>query len=598
MLFALAGAAASCGGSDVHPKTLSSDWTDDGGKSITEVVQRLTPLRAAPSSNVIIAVAENGSRVLGMPEGGTKWMFDHALDARPTAVGGVVVGMGGGEVFALDAKTGRKLWTRTTGKVAFFGAGDDGTTTVVAIGQGSTNGTNFLAIARDGAVRRQVETDKPCGTPAVVRGIAFVPWENQYVSAVEIATGEELGRVVLREKTSHAWVESGTLYFGELGMYRFDANIGQATKNKASHLKFPRRTLPGEPRFLVPARDVLPAAANAFDKTHVYAKPTGDVLHLDRNMYYATYYRLSLGFVGREGTVMWAEVEPSESVGGRAVQGGVAVCRQDGNVVVRSGSNGEITRTIAFGEPIKSCVIEDDALEAPDKGAPKSKAEVLSRPLYEHDPQLAAIQRFLLDELIADGDPLVTKTLVDIANDPRVAADLSAEARKALPARKNGGDAILAALAVHDDTLHGTSAGTVGPLALAAASAGDRRATPLLIEHLLDPATKEQDLVDVAKALDSLATPKDATRLRAFFAMNRASAVHETEANATAEVGGTLMRVGTDKDRAFVRAAVNDDLTVQLVKNVLSGRVAAFDAQQEPKADSKKQKQKRTEKER
>ena len=64
--------------------------------------------------------------------------------------------------------TGRLLWRRPTGASPLLGAGDDGTVTVVTFRKAGGAGSVLLAVAHDGQVVRQIETDKPLGAPAVL----------------------------------------------------------------------------------------------------------------------------------------------------------------------------------------------------------------------------------------------------------------------------------------------------------------------------------------------------------------------------------------------------------------------------------------------
>jgi outer membrane protein assembly factor BamB len=226
-LVAAALSTSACAGDPGRPKIFSTDWVDDQGRSIGDVHARLRGARPGASADLVVAVAGNNDKILGLPlSGGAPWSHQHALDTRPIIAGGVVVASGGNEVFALDAATGKKLWARPTGGVPLLGAGDDGAITAVSLSRGG--GSTLLIVGRDGAVRRQIETDKAIGDPAVVAGIVFVPWANQYVSAIDPTTGDELGRVVLRDKVSRALTIGGTLYFGELAYVRFDDQISQA----------------------------------------------------------------------------------------------------------------------------------------------------------------------------------------------------------------------------------------------------------------------------------------------------------------------------------------------------------------------------------
>ena len=136
-------------------------------------------------------------------------------------------------------------------------------------------GNVLLAVAHDGQVVRQIETDKPLGAPAVLARLAFVPWAGQYVSVIDLANGDEAARVTLREQTSRAWTQGGSLWFGELGFIRFDEHIQDASKGKATTVDLPTRELPGTPK-LMPAGDhALPPTADATDKVHIYARPRG-----------------------------------------------------------------------------------------------------------------------------------------------------------------------------------------------------------------------------------------------------------------------------------------------------------------------------------
>ena len=194
-------AALSCGGGQTRLNLFSTDWTDDGGASIARVWQRIGSDAIPPAANVVVGVAGRDDKLIGLPlGGGAKWTFAHPLDARPVVAGNVVVGSGGGEVFALDAATGAPVWRRPTGGLALLGAGDDGTVTVVTFRRTGDTGSVLLAVTHDGQIVRQIETEKALGSPAVVQGMAFVPWAGQYVSVIDLANGDETARVTLRER--------------------------------------------------------------------------------------------------------------------------------------------------------------------------------------------------------------------------------------------------------------------------------------------------------------------------------------------------------------------------------------------------------------
>src|SRR5580692_8758386 len=214
-LFALAVAFSGCGGGQTHLDLFSTNWSDDGGKSIEAVRQRIGTAQAATGTDVVVGVTEHFDAILGLPLGtGAPWKFAHALSSRPLIATGVVVATGGGELFALDAATGQKLWARPTGGLELHGVGDDRAVTVVTMASPAGKGSTLLAITRDGSVVRQIETDQDLGTPGVLARLAFVPWGNQYVSVLDLADGGEVARVVLREVTSRAWTTGGSLYFG------------------------------------------------------------------------------------------------------------------------------------------------------------------------------------------------------------------------------------------------------------------------------------------------------------------------------------------------------------------------------------------------
>ncbi len=564
---ALALATAACPGDASHPRTFSTDWLDDQGKSIGDVQARLRGAKLGVAADLVVAVAgEKNDKLLGLQlAGGAPWTFGHALDARPIIAGGVVVGSGGGEVFALDTASGKKLWARPTGGLALLGAGDDGTITAVSLSRGA--GTTILIVGRDGGIKRQIETDKQVGEPAVVGGIVFAPWADQYVSAIDASTGDELGRVVLRDKVSRALTVGGALYFGEVAYVRFDEKIRLASSGGANKIAIPTRELPGTPRLLAPGTERLPAVANARDRDRLFARPSSPdgPLGIDSGRFYASYFRLVIGFEASRGQLAWVHTHPSDVIGGEAVTNGIVLCDEEGKIIVLDARTGQTSYQAAFGEPIKSCIAHADTYQAPPgRGAAASALALqISEAVSSREATLATAQRLLLRELGTLEDETATKTLVDIASDPRAAPVLVADARAAIATRRNGAATMLTALGRHYDFLRDVLASPpVGPIADAFAVMKETKATPLLASHLLDPADTDDDVRRAAAALATLATKDELPTLRRFFAMYRGAAETEDVALAVASVAEAILRLDPKDGRILIDQAAKDPMTV------------------------------------
>ena len=569
--------AQGCAGGSGHPKTFSTDWLDDHGKSIGEVQARLRGARPGVSTDLVVSVAGK-DKVIGTPlGGGSQWTATHALDSRPIIAGGVVVVSGGNEVAALDTTSGKKLWARPTGGLPLLGAGDDGNITAVSLGRG--NGSTLLIVGRDGSVKRQIETEKALGDPAVVAGVVFVPWANQYVSAIDASTGDEIGRVVLRDKVSRALTIGGTLYFGEMAFVRFDDNIAQASRGQASRVALPSRELPGTPRLLVPGTEKVPPVANARDRDRLFGRPSGDSMPLamDSNRFYASYYRLVFGFESQRGNLAWVRTHAHDFIGGDAIQGGVVLCDEEGKIVVLDAQTGQVATEKAIGEPIQSCVVKADTFQAPRPSTPgPSLGQQITDAVTVHEATLATAQRLLLRELATLEDEAATKTLIDIASDPRSVPVLAADARAALATRRNGASYMLASLGKHYDYLHDVLVSPpVGPIADALAAMKDPKAAPLLASHLFDPQITDDDVKRAAGALAQIGTDKEMPQLKQFFAMYRGTAPTDQVAVAVGSIGEAMLRIDPKGSRPIVEAAVKDTMTVPVARARLEALLAA-----------------------
>lgn len=568
-----------CGADPSRPKLFSTQWLDDQGQSIGEVVARLRGVRPAAGPDLVVAVAGNADKIVAAPlsGGGPSWTFAHALETRPIIAGPVVVASGGGEVFALDAATGKKLWARPSGGLPLLGAGDDGQTTALTMSRGG--GSTLLLVGRDGGVRHQIETEKEIGDPAVVGGVVFVPWANQYVSAIDAATGEEIGRVTLRDKVTRAQAIGGALYFGELAYVRFDDRITTASRGGANRVGIPSRELPGTPRLLVPGTEKLPAVANARDRDRLFGRPNSPEgsLSIDSGRFYASYFRLVLGFEAARGQLAWVHTHPADVIGGEAVPGGVALCDEQGNVVVLDAKDGQVSAQRSLGEPIKSCTISADAFRAPPSpGQAPPLAEQIALAVSNREATLATAQRLLLRELATLESETATKTLVELASDPRTAPVLAHDARAALANRRNGATYMLAALEKRYDFLKDVlSPPPVGPIADALAAMKESRGAPALAKHLLDPANTDDDVRRAAAALAVLSSKGEADEIERFFAMYRGTAETEDVARAVASAGEAMLRIDPKKGRALVEAAAKDPMTVEVARTRLEALLAA-----------------------
>jgi outer membrane protein assembly factor BamB len=544
----------------------STDWTDDRGASIARVWKSVGSSPISPAADLVLGVAGHADEMIGLPLGaGSTWKFAHPLDARPVIAGGVVVGSGAGEAFALDATSGALLWKRPTGGISLLGAGDDGTVTVVAFRRPGSSGSTLLAVAHDGQVVRQIETDRTLGAPAVVGRMAFVPWAEQYVSVIDLSNGDETARVTLRDETTRAWIEGGSLWFGQIAFVRFDGHIQDASKGAASVATVPAIDLPGGPKVMRPGSAPVPPIANAEDKVRLYARPTPTDrgAGLADGRAYATYFRVAMGY-GDKGHIAWARLHGSDFVGGAAVQGGLVLCDEQGQVTALDQRTGGTLAQLDLGQPVKACVVNVDAYKA--TGEPrdvKSLAAQLGDVVRAEDAQLSAIQTAFLRDMTSLPDETVTGTLVDVVVDPRTEPGLVAAARSALAGRRNGGAFMASALQRHYDYLKDVlQSPPVGPIAQALGAMKDQRAAPQLAAHLLDPADSDDDIKQAAAALAVVAGPAQLPVLRQFFGMYRANAETDEMAEAVASVGQALISLEEKTGRATVEAAVKAGDTV------------------------------------
>ncbi|HEU5077191.1 MAG TPA: PQQ-binding-like beta-propeller repeat protein [Polyangiaceae bacterium] len=584
----VASALAACAGQqNGFDQAFTKRWQSDSGDSANRLYERLKGTAAPSAVQVAVGVTRDG--LVGKPLGaGAGWSYAGRIDTVPQVSGGVVAFTSGANIVALDAQSGALLWKVDAGKRQLRGVGDDGSTTAVSLGDAQgTLPSQFLLVTRSGSVAHRYEMRAPLGVPAVYGGIAFVPWDNQYVTAIDATTGEEVARILLRHQVSHAQTIGGELYFGQLGLTRFDEKIGAAQRQGANFVALPEKKVPGDPEWYKDGTQVYTPSNSATTKIHLWARPAPNTegLGVAGNTYAAGYFSVAFGLDAKDGSLKWTRALGGDIVGGGAAADGFALCDATGKVW-GVGSSGQAPLTLAnLGKPLAACVVQADSLGV--AGEPDASiAEQVQAVFDTHRPSLATAYSFLVEELPSIDDPLVTKILIDLIEHPRTVPSLAKRAEVLLAKQRTGVEYMLAALERHYDFLSGNRPPPVGPLAVALAAIGDRNAAPLLAKHLNDPATATRDVPLVASALAELATSRETDDLKTFFALYRATADEPPLVEAVVKIAHTLIRVGGPSGQEMVEFAATDPLTHPTVRSKITETIYRKAPKPAPKAQA------------
>ncbi|MEO7331203.1 MAG: PQQ-binding-like beta-propeller repeat protein [Minicystis sp.] len=428
--------APGCGGGQTRGYTFDPDWRDDSGAAMAAFQKSFDDILIPLGADFAVGVTDKGLLLGTKLDGPTEpWTFRHDLDGRPALAGTVVVGLGGGELFALEGRTGKLLWKRNAGG-ALRGIGDDGATTVISLAQTAGTLSTVLAVSHSGQVIRQLEDAAPIGVPAVQGGYAFLPWRGHFVTVQELSTGNELARLRLPGATSRVVTVGGALFFGEDGLTRFDDRLRLTAKHEASTFHLPQRDLPGAPRWLDPGTDPLPLSATPLDTIRLYARPRArGPITFEDGRYFATYHRIAIGLESISGRLAWSHAHDADLLGGAAFPGGFALCDAAGRIDFLDAESGAVVARGALGREVVSCAVQIDGLRLAHKPRSQSLAEQLRTTLLLQGNDLAPMQKHLLKELLKIDDPLVEDTLRELATSDRVSSELSRAAQIARAGR-------------------------------------------------------------------------------------------------------------------------------------------------------------------
>lgn len=577
--------ALGCGGAGgvAGGSAFSTSWESDAGESIARVERQLRNAPRPADVSVVVGVTPDGLVGSTLPSGSV-WRRPGAVDVVPSvAPDGVVIASGGGRAFALDGKTGQPLWSVSVAPFVLRGAADDGNYSVLSLGKPRMSESRLIAVDRSGRVVLDRSSPTELGRPAVRAGVAFVPWGGQYVSALDVATGTEIGRLLTRDLPTHALDVGGTLYFGQYALVRLDDHIKYAESFQATRYMFKPRELPGNPVWLGNGLELPLVDHSARAKIRLFAEPesTAKGITIASNSYAGSYFRAVYGFALADGHLLWADALSADVIGGGAAASGFAFCDETGKVHLYDAEGG--TGPVAdLGQKLVGCAVGARTLRV--AGTPRgSLASQIEQSFAHFDPDMAPAEGLLIAALGKLQDPAVTRILIAFAEDARVPPKQREAARVLLSKRKNGSEFMLAALEHHYDFVTGDQAPPVGPLADALRGLRDERAAAPLARHLNDPADSLDDVARAAAALEVLATSAEKHELLTFFALYRGTADEPSLVAAVQSVAAALVRVGGPDGRALVERAAGDALTpaeVQqsLAKFVTQKPAAAADA--------------------
>ena len=575
---------ASCSGAQGFQKGFERASTG----SERAVFERLRA--SAPTAPLPAVVGVTGRGLVGrtLPDG-PRWEYTGAVDTLPALHGGAVAVSGDNVVTLIDVRTGAVLWNDVQNEGRLLESmAYDGQRALLVLSDPDDSRPDLLLVVRTtkapnaphghGEVEQRVSSEAVLGRPTAVPGLALVPWNAEFVTALDLSAGEALGRI---ETTNHATLvrsdEGGYLLYGR-GVLPLNEHLMDDKPPKP--LRLPERELPGSPAW--PGDATLTRQAEP-EPVALLARPAFErgQLRLTAGAFATTFHRVVLGFGAKKADLRWSTYFMRDIVAGAAGPSGPTLCLDDGSIWRLSWKDGARASSGTLDARLRACVLDPDPRPIHSRVAEPLVQQIAST-LIDTGPDMAPVHKLLLDELSKRASADVTGILVDIARSPNASADLADQAARRIARRRTGASHLIAAL---EESAEGVSAQRPPPLKQIATALGamkEKKAATPLAQHLLDPRASVADQLAIAQALTKLASPEQEAALTEYFSLYRSAAGEAQLEQAVVVVAETLWKLGTAQGRSVVTDAARDPMTHPNVR----ARLESFLSKVDPPAAS------------
>lgn len=577
-----------CGGGG--GSTFSPTFPDNEEPAIRDVLARLAAAGPATADPVAAGItsAPHQLFVVDLQSGSERWKSAVGQPvSAPQVAGSLVILHEQGGVVARDVANGQERFTVEDEALYLAGASGEGEWSAFVLTTGGGVGARSkLVVARNGRIAWQRSMEQALGAPAVAGGMIFIPWATQNVSVLDVSSGEELARVrVTDTPVGRAFRRGDEVYFGQNGVFRLTPSIATGARATAAYFEPMARTLPGDPALLVDPYRPAPGPASAVHKIRLDWFPggSGETMAFGDDTIYSTFYRFVFALDPNQDAVRFVYAHPEDIVGASAMAGGLLIADEGGGLAFVN-SEGQRTWSVSVTETPTAVTFRPGSFQP--RGAPQGPALSLEDQLLaaaqNRDDRLVPARRMavhMLNQLPSEG---VTARLIEICAAREEPPPVRDEACARLAERTTGASAVVAALGRHGLFLEGTTAGPIGPLALAAATMGDARAVPALLAHVVDPQTSAADLRLIFQALATLGGDATAVPLTDWLRLYHAEARDEELTLAVEAAAKTLLALEGPAAIENVEALATDPLASADVRAKLTALTNEWRAAQPP----------------
>ncbi len=510
---------------------------------------------------------------------------DIRLSSAPAIGEGKVVFGSDGEIVALSASTGQRLWTKAFKQPFLFGfAFDQGR---ILITGGNTDGGSpatgrkgmVMALdASSGGKLWSIRADKMFGAPAAAEGYVFVPLDRQTISIIDAKEGKETCRFIRNDSmVDFVFSGPGGVYYGSSrDVQKLTKESMAGTKTEASTFEVDTKIMPGNPRVFPDTYRESHYESGAEARNRILwtiSSKTGDSgsIGFAGDMYFFVFYKYVLGFNTGDRLPRWVYMSDAQIATSNPAGDGLLVLADDGSLTYIDAATG--TSSLMWQEDIstESAFFGAAGFEPPalDKKEPDLHRGLVDM-ILDVDTQVLPLRKFGMKLLADIPDEMVTMDLVQVMASHELPKALRDQAAKLLRIRKGGSVFLVEALKQHQDFLGGTPPPPSGAIAASLAETGEEAAAFLLVEHLRDHETSADELTELSAALVKLADKDTYEPLHSFLTMYHADSCMKYHPDVMVNVAIVVIKFGGDEGRKLVEKIARDLKTPESLRYQLT----------------------------